>query len=546
MPRLLLLSLLLACASARAQLLINDDAGRSVVVRHKFTRIVTLAPFLTEAVYAAGAGDLLVGVDALSDYPREAMNLPRVPTGAGFSLDAIAALKPDFVLAYKGGIRMEDVDAMTGFGATVYVAQARHLEDVPRLLQAIGAVTGRDTRKSIVDFEGKVNAIKRANATKPKLAVFLEIWNRPLTTVGGDSLLTEAIGLCRGQNVFDELGGIAPQVSFDEVNAANPYVILGVNSASNAEEFHANWMTHRNILAVQTGRLMYFESETLQRPSVRTVDSISRLCYEMDQLRLHDALIAPSEAYAMTKGPVSASSEADELLRRPMTSVERDVAAVLAGSTYALASPPSAASASGAGSSPAPARQAPRAPQSEAPAAGAQEPPRPAPQAVAANERELPPALRSAPAARGAGKPALEGVPPALRVASSMGTAPARATAAAALPGSYTQVSRYGDLYFVSGQIALDPETGAFDASAKVEDQTRAALENIRRVLEGEHLTMANIVSATVYLRSISELAAMDEAYESAFRTRFPARTVVEATNLPRGARVQIEVVAGR
>jgi len=71
-------------------------------------------------------------------------------------------------------------------------------------------------------------------------------------------------------------------------------------------------------------------------------------------------------------------------------------------------------------------------------------------------------------------------------------------------------------------------------------------LDNIRRVLESEQLTMANIVSATVYLRSINELAAMDEAYEGAFRTRFPARTVVEAANLPRGARVQIEVVAGR
>ena len=539
MPRLLLLLLLLACASARAQLLINDDAGRSVLVRHKFTRIVTLAPFLTEAVYAAGAGDLLVGVDALSDYPPEATKLARVPTGAGFSLDAIAALKPDFVLAYKGGIRMEDVEAMSGFGATVYVAQARHLEDVPRLLQAIGAVTGRDTRKPIADFEGKVGAIKRANANKPKLAVFLEIWNRPLTTVGGDSLLTEAIGLCRGQNVFSQLGGIAPQVDFDEVNAANPYLILGVNSASNADEFHANWTSHRNIRAVQAGRLMYFESETLQRPTVRTVDSVSRLCYEMDQLRLHDALIAPSEAYAMAKGPVNASSDADEMLRRPMTSVERDVAAVLAGSSYAVGSASVAASANGAASSPAPEREPARAP-ARAPEA---------PQAVAANERELPPAPRTAPATPAGAQP-LDGVPPALRVASSMGkapaSAPARATGAPGTPGSYTQVSRYGDLYFISGQIAVDPDSGRFDGNAGIDEQTRAALENVRRVLEGERLTLANVVATTVYLRDISELAAMDRAYEAAFRTRLPARSVVETRNLPRGARVQISVVAGR
>ena len=83
-------------------------------------------------------------------------------------------------------------------------------------------------------------------------------------------------------------------------------------------------------------------------------------------------------------------------------------------------------------------------------------------------------------------------------------------------------------------------------ATTQVEDQTRAALENIRRVLERERLTMANVVSTTVYLRSINDLGAMEQAYDAAFRTRFPARTVVEATNLPRGARVQIAVVAGR
>jgi len=239
----------------------------------------------------------------------------------------------------------------------------------------------------------------------------------------------------------------------------------------------------------------------------------------MDQVRLHNALIAPSEAYALPKGPTVAAQDAgSDVLRRPMTTIERDVAAVLS-STYAVGKP--------AGATEAPA-QAPPAPR-EAPA--------PAPPA-----RPQPPPAAAPPAAA----PTLAAAAPV----ASPGLRPARTLENLATGGSalarYTQVSRYGDLYFVSGQIALDPETGAFDASAKVEDQTRAALENIRRVLEGEHLTMANIVSATVYLRSISELAAMDEAYESAFRTRFPARTVVEATNLPRGARVQIEVVAGR
>jgi 2-iminobutanoate/2-iminopropanoate deaminase len=281
------------------------------------------------------------------------------------------------------------------------------------------------------------------------------------------------------------------------------------------------------------------------------VDSIARLCYELDQLRLHDALIAPSEAYAMAKGPVSASNEAEDPLRRPMTSIERDVAAVLASSTYAMGA--SASAAASTASTPTPA--APARPPAAAPAPSTPPVPRePAPAAAAPASdpaREVPPALRApAPslAAAADGRPPLDGVPPALRVASSMSAtpAPARSTAAGGTPGSYTQVSRYGDLYFISGQIAVNHDTGRFDPDAKIDEQTRATLENVRRVLEGERLTLANVVATTVYLRDINDLAAMDRAYEAEFRTRLPARSVVEAKNLPRGARVQISVVAGR
>jgi iron complex transport system substrate-binding protein len=508
MPRLLLLALLLACTAVRAQLLVKDDAGRNLLVRHHFSRIVTLAPFLTEAAYAAGAGDLVVGADVLSTYPDAARRLPRVPTGADFSLDALAALRPDLVLAWKGGIRMEDVDAITSFGATVYLAEGRHLDDVPRLLQSVGALTGRNTRDAVATYESRLKALRRAMANKPRLTMFLEIWNRPLTTVGGDSLLSEAVLACRGENVFGTLRGMAPQVDYEEVREANPYLILGVNSANNADDFHANWSSHRGIRAVQAEHLIYIESETLQRPSLRTLDSIARLCAEMDQVRLHDSLIAASEAYSIAKGPVAEAEGASEVLRRPMTTIERDVAAVLA-STYAVTSTPAEPTA----------KPAPAAGESAAPAT------RPAaPQPAAA-----PPPVTLAAA-----------------VPDAPGAAAARKTEQGTGSSSYTQVSRYGDLYFVSGQIALDPASGRFQGDTGIADQTRAALDNVRRLLEGERLTMANVVSTTVYLRRINDLAAMDEAYEGAFRTRLPARTVVEATNLPRGALVEISVVAGR
>ena len=126
----------------------------------------------------------------------------------------------------------------------------------------------------------------------------------------------------------------------------------------------------------------------------------------------------------------------------------------------------------------------------------------------------------------------------------------ARPSAAAAPEGDfaarYTQASRYGDLLFVSGQIANDPRTGAFDSTQDIDAQTRRVLENVRAVLEANRLTMANVVSVTVCITNISRLSGMDAAYHEFFRGDPPARTVVEVSHLPRGALVEISVVAGR
>ena len=112
--------------------------------------------------------------------------------------------------------------------------------------------------------------------------------------------------------------------------------------------------------------------------------------------------------------------------------------------------------------------------------------------------------------------------------------------------GSYTQATRYGDLLFVSGQIALDPASGGFDLTQDVQAQTRRVMQNILAILEGHRLTMANVVHATVYLSSLTHFAGMNPVYHSFFKGAPPARSVVEVGRLPRGALVQIAVVAGR
>ena len=134
---------------------------------------------------------------------------------------------------------------------------------------------------------------------------------------------------------------------------------------------------------------------------------------------------------------------------------------------------------------------------------------------------------------------------PAPAAATRAPAATASAPAAGAPAGGYTQATRYGDLLFVSGQIALDPRSNQF-VGEKIEEQTRQVMENIRAILESHRLTMANVVSVTVYLKDLGQFRGMDEVYEGYFRSALPARSVVEVARLPRGALVEISVIAGR
>ena len=164
-------------------------------------------------------------------------------------------------------------------------------------------------------------------------------------------------------------------------------------------------------------------------------------------------------------------------------------------------------------------------------------PPAPAPSTIA-------PAPSTAPATTA---PAPTNAAPPVAPATSAAAAPAAgALGSSVLDARYTQATRYGDLLFLSGQIAIDLVTGEPIADLSIEAQTRKVMENIQRILEVHGLTMANVLSTQVYLRTINNLTPMDAAYRKFFKTMAPARTVVEVSNLPRGMEVQISAVAGK
>lgn len=248
-------------------------------------RIVTLAPFLTELAFSAGAGDRLVGVSAYSDFPEEAKRLPRVATAVTLSLEPLLALAPDLVLAWRDTIRPEDIERLERFGATVFVAQARALDDVPRLLALIARLAGRDAASAANAYSARLAELRRAHAALPPVNAFLEIWHRPLTTIAGPHWMNEALELCGAANVFRDLEGVAPVVSWEQLYARDPRVVVGAGSDANAAQFRANWKERATLAAVRENRLVFVDADTIQRPTLRLAEGVAQLCAGLDRVR---------------------------------------------------------------------------------------------------------------------------------------------------------------------------------------------------------------------------------------------------------------------
>jgi iron complex transport system substrate-binding protein len=276
-----MLSALLLAAS----IALTDDLGRDVRLERPAQRIVTLAPFLTELAFAAGVGDRVVGVSAYSDYPEAARTLPQVSSSAGFSLERIAALKPDAVLVWRDSMRRDEVERIEQFGAVVYVANARTLEDVPRALEAIGRLAAVDVSATSRSYRARLAELRATFSAHRKLGVLLEIGHRPLMTIAGPHFMNEALDICGARNVFGDLPGVAPLVPWEQVYSLDPEVVVGAGSEGNRARFEANWRERPTLSAVKNARLVYVDADTFLRPSLRLVEGITQLCEGLERAR---------------------------------------------------------------------------------------------------------------------------------------------------------------------------------------------------------------------------------------------------------------------
>lgn len=248
-------------------------------------RIVSLAPSLTEIVYAAGAGAALVGTVEYSDYPAEARSLPRVGDGWSVDVERVLALRPDVVLAWSSGTPQTTIERLESVGLRVVTVPTFRLADVSAALRQVGRLAGTPAvaEDAARRFDNEVDRLRRLHAGAHMLTVFIQIDDQPLFTVGGRHVLSEVVELCGGRNVFAGLAQVAPQVDVEAVIARDPQVILSTDDT--VADPAAMWRRWPQLKSVRAATIYPLPSDLVARATPRLAQGVAATCSALDDAR---------------------------------------------------------------------------------------------------------------------------------------------------------------------------------------------------------------------------------------------------------------------
>jgi len=256
---------------------VTDETGRRVEVPDHPRRLVSLAPSITETLYALGLGDELVGDTDYCDYPPEATKKPHVGGQMNPSLEAIVALKPDLVLGTAEGNRRETAEQLSHLKIPLYGVAAGTVDDMFRSITDLGEVL--DERQRAQDLVGslrqRAQAVEKAVAGEKSVKVLFVVQYEPLITAGRDTFIADVIRRAGGKSVTDDMSQEWPRLSLESALALDPDVILFPESHTFSPPLEQlkSLPVWKDFRAVRNGRL-YLVPETIVRPCPRLIDAL--------------------------------------------------------------------------------------------------------------------------------------------------------------------------------------------------------------------------------------------------------------------------------
>jgi iron complex transport system substrate-binding protein len=281
--------LILQAGDLHAAIVLTDDRGRELTLQAPVHRIVSLAPHLTELLFAAGAGASLVGTAAYSDFPEQARQVPTVGDSSAIDLERIVTLQPDVVLAWRSGNQPGALAKLEQLGIPVFVTEPGSLEAIADQIALIGRMAGTEdtANAAAMHLRRDIAALRRDYQGRRPVSVFFQVWNEPLMTVNGRQVISEVIDLCGGKNIFAGLKTLVPSVSVEAVLAADPEAIVTA-SEQPAARVLGDWSAWQQLRAVRDGNLLAIPPDDISRPTPRLLSGARRLCEQLDRIRRTD------------------------------------------------------------------------------------------------------------------------------------------------------------------------------------------------------------------------------------------------------------------
>ena len=282
--RYLLPCLFFVSHSSHAAISVVDDSGVTIRLSSPAQRIISLAPHTTELLFAAGAGKSIVAVTTWSDYPPQAKNIPSVGSATELDVERIIKLQPDLVVAWKNGNKPRQIAHLRKFGIQVFESEPKTLDEIANSIKKLSMLAGTEKigEQQALAFQQKIQVLKNKYQHAEEVRYFYQIWQKPLMTLNGEHLISQALKICGGKNIFSELTPTAPTVNSESVIQKNPEVIFMSSEEKNATSL---WQSFPNMMAVSSNNLFTFNGSIMNRAGPRMAEATEQLCEKLELAR---------------------------------------------------------------------------------------------------------------------------------------------------------------------------------------------------------------------------------------------------------------------
>jgi len=264
-----------AARQPAGQLTLTDDAGRPVQLAGPAQRVVSLAPSITELLFAIGAGDRVVGRTVYDQYPPAALQVPSVGDGLNPSVEAIVARHPDLVLLYRSAHTDAAAQQLEQLGVATLVVRHDALADIGRTARLLGRATGRDSGGQAVGRS--LDSLLAQPLPPVRTRIAYVVWDSPPIVIGAGSFLDELARRAGAENVFHDIATPSATVSIETIVARDPdWIAVVRDSAGDAPPAWSRRPEWRAVRAVREGRFLLLPADLFGQPSARAPEAIAR------------------------------------------------------------------------------------------------------------------------------------------------------------------------------------------------------------------------------------------------------------------------------